>query len=498
MLYDAKSPAETGSETIFENGQKRTSIRLNEMRIPEGISDISRSLGFNPSKTVWDANWVNSKESGSCSPDPNIGIEHQSILPLARGPATAMTLRLHRGYLEYMQEHVGVGQVIQVTSHLPTHGSTYYQYPDHSVTVQAVHAMRINGDLARHFNGKVFCPIINTNEIEEDIVALGGRSLVTPEIAARFNSKVESFVRAESEGYTVAPFTVVRHNDDIERSIHALIDDAKAMGIEKGNLKLWVKFDNMAGGSGVLPFYPARESIDVVKDWVSKIRQECGLNDDDIHPLVIDMDIGRLPNVRKIVGNYNVQGVLGPDNIDVAGVTTQRTKNGTYLGGAIPSLKENAEQIDVAKAEALKVMLACQRDGYRGYMGVDVMVAQRNDGCLAAFIIEGNARLNSSTSLLSTYQWVQDQSGADSVAHNISSNFAPVGGFDGFARTFSDCIYYGAKSDYTGIIPVYFEFNRAGHINGAKLIAVAPDETRMARLEDRYAKIVGGLALKQG
>jgi hypothetical protein len=105
-----------------------------------------------------------------------------------------------------------------------------------------------------------------------------------------------------------------------------------------------------------------------------------------------------------------------------------------------------------------------------------------------------NGRLNGSTSLLSTAQWVQEQSGhADLAASNLVASFKPIKDFSAFKKAFDAILYKGKESNFEGIIPIILKPDENGDIKGVKTIAVARDAASLEKLTKKYSGIVSKL-----
>lgn len=485
-------PRNIDSLPVLISDRNDMTIRVGS--IPEGCADIARGLGLKPEETLFDFEWVTFSKNGRDS-DYRDGLqEYQSILPLIRGGATGVTLKLHDGLLPYLQQHAGVSRVIEVTNTLPMVSSSDLYFPDHSLILRAHDLIHSRPELSALFNDKVYCACLPVREVEDFITALGGRTLIRENQTLHFNSKSRVVSQAAHEGYTVAPFVLVDNTDGLADGLNRLRDRAQYMGINPDTAKYWVKFDNLSGGDGVLPFTPATMDINDIKNWITEVMDSTDMPPAQLLPLVLDIDIGSLPGVRKIVGNVCVQGIVGDPGVTITGTTMQNTRNGVYKGGKMPETPFEKTIAREAFHWAAPVMNAAQMQGYRGYAGVDVIVVEREDGQRHGYVLEMNGRLNCSTSILSMAHWVERESGiADPIVENLYTHFDPVSGFDAFEDRFSDLMYRGEKSGFSGIVPVYLDFDESGAIHGAKLLAVAPDRAGFTRLEQKHARVLDGL-----
>ena len=79
------------------------------------------------------------------------------------------------------------------------------------------------------------------------------------------------------------------------------------------------------------------------------------------------------------------------------------------------------------------------------------------------------------------------------AAMNISSPLPPMAGFSEFSEIFNSLLYRGARSEHAGIVPLYMHPDERGRIVGVTTVAVAPDAGGLARIENRYNRIVDGM-----
>jgi hypothetical protein len=446
-------------------------------------------LGHKPANTVWDNGLVFHPETERFM-NKGDGYMHQSITVLTRGEATALTLGLDPDFLAYQKKYAGVTNVIQVTRDQAR--TNVFSWPEHSIPQRLIEKAERKPHLREQFRGKVYCPRMPYAEMRDTIAQFGGSTLITPEQAFEFNSKVRTAEQAESIGYNVAPHVVAYNWDQMESGIIALAQKAKDLGLDPGRTKYWIKFDGLDGGDGVRPFEPARESFNDVRAWVRHVMKESETPEGKFTPLLMDIDVGHLPEVRRVLGNFNVQGVAGPDGVYHTGTTIQKTVDGVYMGGALPGTREEKTLAAEAARGGMPVLAAAQSMGYRGYAGIDVLVCEGKNTPHVDFVLEMNGRINSSTSLLSTAQWVGREAGLGrrAEAFNISAGFAPMDNFAAFETKFGDVLYKGAESGHAGVIPILLKPDEQGRLKGVKTIAVAPDEESLARVEQRFNKRV--------
>lgn len=460
-----------------------------DIKIPNGSADIASHLGLKPENTIWDFDWVHSDDSGVKWPTSVYEAgESEDVVLLSRGTATGITLKLQDGLLSYLKKHAGVKDIIEVTVDAPA--VKYAAYPDHSVIAQATDKFRNDQRLRKAFEGKTFCSWTPGNDVQRNVIEMGGQTLISTATWEKFNSKARIMREAANDGYNVSRFVVAESWAELDARMQELKAQAESLGIDPEKAKYWVKFDNLSGGEGVMPYKPQEASFDDIKKWIMQVNREIGLGENEFHPIVIDIDLGQLPGIKRIVNNFCVQGVIGPEGCFMTGTTLQRTEDGTYVGGSLPLSEEDKAYAHLAKAWAQPVFKAAQAQGYVGYAGVDVIMAEGEDGQAYGFILEMNGRLCTSTPLLATSHWVERESGfKEPAVVDFSEKNLGIKDFKSLKKAFNGILYRGEKSGFEGVMPVHFNLDEKGDIYSVKMIAVARDHERLQRLEERYKKV---------
>lgn len=455
-------------------------------RIPNGTADMAEGLGLNPADTLWDYDWIHSAESGARWPEEiGSGGQEMAIALLSRGTALGLTLGLYDGYLEHLQRYAGTQQVVETTDHVSQ--AALFAYPQESILAQLARKAPSGA-----FNGKTFCSWLPSTDTERNVALLGGKTLITSDQRYKFNSKVRIMSDAGDAGYNVAPFVAVKSWDELERQMAELEKKAKDLNVDPDEMKFWVKFDNLAAGEGVKPFRPATDSFDDLKKWIKDVSKKAGFPEGGFHPLLIDLDIGNLPHVKRVIHNMCVQGMVGAKGVYVAGTTMQRTHDGHYVGGSVPFAGEEADIAEEAQKWALPVLQDAQRQGYRGYAGIDVMMVETMDGEMMGYILEMNGRLNSSTPLLSTAQWVEREAGAQRLSMDYTVDIGPVPDFKTVQKALKPLWYKGAETGHEGLLPVWLNVNR-GEVDMVKVVATAHDKRHLEALRRDSQKLLGKL-----
>jgi hypothetical protein len=450
--------------------------------IPDGLDDIAMLMGVTPADTVFDYNVTARDEK---RPDPSRGVIQQGVACLARKHATAVTLRNQPAVRGYWEEHLNVRNICEVTNHLPSGND--FTFPNGDVYQ---HLRKAGKEVTNLMRGKLFVAHTSTPETDAVVRSLGASLLMSPDQSRTFNSKVRTATQALEYGYTVSPNTIVWEREGVVEGFNKVCDIARNEGLEPDTTKYWIRFDRLSAGIGVFP-KPAETSFEAVKEWIDHtVKESLG---GQFVPLVIDIDIGHLPGVRRIVDNLNVQGVCGNAGSFCVGVTRQITDNGKYMGGELPNTPESVSHAQEAIRWGMPVMEAAQKQGYRGFAGIDVMLAEMNDGSHRGYILEMNGRLNSSTSLLSlSHSVAREMSLPRSYAKNIVHD-TPSLSVEHYLTVFDDFLYKGGKSGFAGLIPIIFYPDPNGNVARAKTVAVAPTPEDLKTLQRRVDHVTAGL-----
>lgn len=471
-------------------------IPVANLEIPQGADDIARMLDIDPQKFVMDYNVVCEADSSFSFPDQTLGAIHQGIVSLLKGDATGLTLSLYNGFLEYLSENIGVNpnNVIQIQKQKPKKN---YFHPEHSVhaCLQKIVDEADPEGLKKliKLQGKTYYPVFTTEDTHKAAESLGMNLLSSKEKTLQFNSKVGLYEKSKEYNYNVPPFIIAENLEAIEPSVSELLDQAARdnLFLENAEPRLWVKFDHQVGGLGVKKFRPGQENISDVLDWAHHVMAESakstsGTDQDNIQKpsFIIDLDVKSLRSTKDLVADANTQAIIGKKGIYFTGVALQETsKEGKYIGGVLPRNNTERRYAEMAKKFALPVFQALHRQGYVGYVGIDTLICKTQDDKFIGYNLDLNARLNSSTSLLSIAHWVERESGHQIYAKNLTRSFERTfENFDAFEKAFEDLMFYRQKGTWEGVIPIILKSSEDGEIAGAKTVIVARSNESLNRL----------------
>jgi hypothetical protein len=449
----------TGSDIAALSYQRKS--------IPNGIGDIARLIGLDPSKTVFD---YNVSVTGGLA-NPYRSAIQQGIACMSRGAPIALTLGLPVALKMYWKKYLKINNVEELTAERQQH-ITHDLYKN------------INGndaELKEKLRDKTFVTLRTTITAIAEIEKFNSTTLLSNADWKFFNSKVRTTSQAAEYGYLVSPFVIISTEYDLYRGFLDIKKIACALGLNPETTTYWFRFDNLSGGVGVRPFNPSKEGLADIFLWVTATIEKT--ENKRFAPILLDIDIGSLPGVKKIVDNLNVQGVCGRQGSTFVGVTQQETDcQGRYLRGSLPNDAQTRAHASVAAIFGMPVINAAQKQGFRGYAGVDVILLEMLDGTYRGYILEMNARLNSSTSLLSLAHFVASEKNASEVcAENITLNVNDSSCMEELLLRLDNVLYKGAESDFSGVIPIIAHSESNGY-SQIKTVVVAPSALELAEL----------------
>jgi len=458
--------APTGSDIAMFSYERKS--------IPNGIDDIAELIGLDPSKTVFDYN-VSVTDDVDNSHRSSI---QQGIACMSRGEAIALTLGLPIALKRYWQKYLKINNVIEITDYLENNSSyDLYKNIDEK-----------NFQLREKLKHKTFVTLRTTDTAIKAINKFDSTTLLSNTDWKFFNSKARTTSQSTLYDYLVSPYIIISDEEDLYKGFNEIKAKALGLGLDPEATTYWFRFDNLSGGVGVRPFNPSKEDFHIISEWISATIQRT--DNKKCPPIVLDIDIGSLPGVKRIIDNLNVQGVCSKTGSTLVGVTQQETDAyGKYQRGKLPYDEKSRLNASSAVIFGMPVICAAQAQGFRGYAGVDVLLAEMMDGTYRGYVLEMNARLNSSTSLLSLAQFVAEEKKtseicAENININININVNSSICMEQLIVHLDNKLYKGEESGFSGLIPIIAHTNSNGY-SQIKTVAVASNAHELARLKSK-------------
>jgi hypothetical protein len=358
------------------------------------LDRFSKLLGFSPEQTFYVSEYCMTKDT-SFLPEPRNWLlgdtwTSYNYLTLAGKNSKILTLPIPEELKKYLRnngfmknkplEVCGMGDV------------TERSYPYGSVIGQMLQKRNDSKNCQKIFNGGIIMPSFVSKELQE----LKINTLYSSEESIKFNSKI--FIKGPNgkEAYNQAPGVIIESENDLSIKIKEFEETVRKLGIEN-KISVYVKISEASGG-GTKKF----ESIDVKKisEWIKQFRIDSSIpKETKFLPIVIELDLAKLPDAT-ILQNFGVQAFIGKDEVFYLGSTIQIIENSEWEGAKNISTEEDEKLLKIAEPEARKVFEKFKKSGYRGFMGVDVMVVKEKEK-EKAYIIEANCRVTGATPLLS-------------------------------------------------------------------------------------------------
>jgi hypothetical protein len=205
-----------------------------------------------------------------------------------------------------------------------------------------------------------------------------------------------------------------------------------------------------------------------------------------VFPLVIEADIGTMPDTEKMLANFNIQAIVGTSGTSLVETSLQETSdNGNYMGNTLPLRTELGNLAHIAEEQFLMVCERARMSGFMGYAGGDVMLRQKKDGSHDAFAIDFNPRLNGSTAFKSHVHRLKQNTGAP--VHGLNTNIklpSPVTEFGEVTRLIGkhNFLNFREDSNNQGLVPASMR-GFPGHANPiVKMSILAPTREQLFAL----------------
>lgn len=419
-------------------------VAVTKGNLLNGLDSMEAALGLQPGQATFineyyaspslfpdlaePADWVKGDMAATLSP-----------VVMAGKSAKLLTLTCPAALLSYLSAAELISakpNIIMVTNE---NDLTERRFPDAAI-------INFLNDRKDQFNdvlsGQTLVPSFSTPEAISCAKAFNGAVLLTPQQSIDFNSKAYLRKVCEEEGISMPPGIILPADEPLEDSVQRFLDKAKKEGLPTA--PAWLKLPSVAGG-GTIPLVKGPNLEEMEEKIVSFMHDAsssytnnplpAGVNSFNNIPtsmkreMVMEYHLNALSGFT-ILDNFCCQAVIGNDGVTYMGTTGQVTEDGDYVGGKTLT-KEDENLLKEVMPEIEKVFVAYQKRGYRGYIGVDALVASC-DGKVMPFILETNCRMNASTPLLSI---VQKVSKLKDVPYYGESVTFPVSVTDGSTET---------------------------------------------------------------
>lgn len=330
--------------------------------------------------------------------------------------------------------------------------------PNGSVELSLLLAFMLNEDVRRRCMGKIIYPTF-TNERTVLLQRLfGGSSSLDPEASFVANNKSYLKENAERFGFLVPPgfqhFS--RQYLGAYENVKVFIQSLDEFRRKHKGRTVWVKASPALGGDLVRPISGsagADIAAEIVLSFVKTFQgaHQGSQGSSFVPDFLAELDVHEISRTRKSA-NINIQAVVGKRIVVPFGWSSQITSHeGAFLGNLIaPATQDIATLLSAARDAVMRVGEWVQSIGYRGIIGVDLILVEGERGPIP-YVIDCNARLNTSTPQLLLRQRLEAQ-------HwwNIWATFPrPIRDFEDIRAVLGECLYSSGMSE--GIIPMVFK-----------------------------------------
>lgn len=422
-------------------------------KISNGVEDVAKYLGLDPKKTIFlhSTTFGEDTADGKKRPSINKGrMIYSEIMSYSsnqkEGTKTAVSY-IEKNLLEFYHNT----NIIDIDNIIEVGEDKKIEYPYNSVSYMLNKRVKEDENLREKLNGYTLVSSYLSEEDIETAKLINGKTLMGLEEQLKFNSKY--FFRKASEKYNFSVPSGVCFEGT--KNIETAINELKLKIKDKAEMpEVWIKLESQLSGTGNIKVNlncDLNEIIEKINEVAKKI-----YSDEYIYneiPLIIESDVNSINN-EKQVDNIGVEAVVAEGKITILGGVSQETQNGKYLGSA--RTEKTDKYINVAQEAAKDAFIAYSKEGYRGFITIDVLVVENEKtGEVKGYNIDPNARFSAGTMLLRNIHMAEEKTGKSiygvSFSNALSLEENPIESIKKYAK---DNLYAGEKSNYVGIIPV--------------------------------------------
>ncbi len=298
---------------------------------------------------------------------------------------------------------------------------------------------------------------------------LDGQLIMDLKDQMKFNSKYYLRKLSESYQFSVPLGVAFKGLNSLKHSFEKLKNILNKSNCQVENSKIWCKFQSQTSGNGSYCFTGlSLESFQNTRNHIVEFCKKININQVDMQnkvPLILEIDVNSM-NDEIQIANIGVEAVISGSSITLVGCVSQNSKKGKYIGSIID--KQTKDYTVYAEEAAVPFLKAIQKEGYRGFMTIDVLITKSlKSGLIKGYNIDPNARFTAGTPLLSLLQYSEKMSEKELFGFSYSNAVKDSENlFDRVKYYCGDDLYLGEKSNYMGIIPIilndvnYFEDNK--------------------------------------
>lgn len=430
-------------------------MKILEGKINNGLDDVAKYLGLNKEKTIFmhstsfDESTKEGKKRAAINKGRMLYSEILSYSSSTKNGAKSAVAYYNKELLDYMHRNniINIDNIIQVGEEKKV------DFPYNSVSLRLNNEIKSNEELRKKLDGYTIVSSYLSVEDMETAQLINGKTLMDVNEQLRFNSKFEMRRMSEKYKFAIPEGVNLLGVDNIENKINELKNKCKSK-LNKG--KAWVKLESQSSGAGNIIIEDIYNcDIDILKEKIIKTAEK--IYDKDYikneMPLTIEIDVNSLKDEEEIE-NIGVEAVIREDAVTILGGVSQKAVDGKYIGSEVTP--NTYKYLEIAKNAAADAFTAYAKEGYKGFMTIDVLITINNKTQeIKAYNIDPNARFSAGTMLLKSIHAAEVQCNKKMYGVSFSNGIKIKEGVYKSIETYcGDNLYRGKDSEYKGIMPV--------------------------------------------
>lgn len=466
--------------------------------LANGFASYAEHLGLQPAEAVFINSLVVDPKGATwrmTATDDLEGVSTAYTLAMSGPQSVALHFPLTRAQQQYVSTYLTEGGTLKAIAPV----GEGRRYPEASI-VTALLSTAETPETQDLLKGKVIVNSYVTEEVEALAARTGAKVLMDNPTFLQFVGKEYLHKTAGEEGFDAPPGVVIEDPSDV----FAKAGKFRALLLKKGMdpeaTKVWIKPTSLSGGQGVISKPDASpDSLMDAFGQIAKAYQDCGFYADNkaaidpqdpfkgiqrFMPIVMEVDVGSLPGVVRKIDDVGVKAIIGDKGVVHVENTVLSTQNGHYMGSRLPQ-EADAHVVTPTEIAADKLMQRMHKDGYRGYISVNAIAVENQDGSVTAYMNDINTRLSGASPLLGLAHKAQQHLGQRPHAFSKGCKIPlPEGCTDAFEAVtehLGQNLYKGAESGYTGIVPAVVDVPPgAGHISFRAVVIAKTEQDMIA------------------
>lgn len=359
-------------------------------KIPNGIDDIAKYMGLKPRDTIFMHSLIfddDDKERITISKGKMLYAEILSFMSNNDNGAYSVICHYNDDLLNFLVKE----QIINKKNLIRVGIKNNVTYPYNSPSKMLYLTLKEDKNLRNKLNNKVIVSSFISKYDVETAKLINGRTILPLEDNFKYTSKYWFRKMAEKYAFDIPYGFAFKGLDNLYKYFEVML--------KRNPNKIWIKLESQTSGVGnvcidngdyKLAYSKILAKAEIIYD------KEYILKD---MPLIIECDVNN--NDEDEIINIGVEAIITENDITILGGVAQKTDNGRYLGSYYNIDVER--NLNLATETAKKVFIAYSKEGYRGFINIDVLITKnRKDGSMKGYNIDPNARFSAGLMLLKT------------------------------------------------------------------------------------------------